>query len=186
MKMGYDMRTPSASRIASTYFSQHHARRNGRANHPATFGPIACISRKFCASDSSPTLLHPRRHRQSPTRLRSQSAADLLTEHVHQLRHQLTFRRRCRYQTREITPSTSIPSVRGCRNLSATSFANGKPREMVTILIARSAPCRSGAPPPRFHASGCRSRTSPAAARRPQQQRHQQQQDHWEQDFSRY
>ncbi|VUS52460.1 hypothetical protein SB6411_05855 [Klebsiella spallanzanii] len=36
-----------------------------------------------------------------------------------------------------ITPSTRMPSVCGCRNLSATSFApTDNPRKMVTILIS--------------------------------------------------
>ncbi|SAW73348.1 Uncharacterised protein [Klebsiella pneumoniae] len=103
---------------------------------PATFGPIACISRKFCPSASRPTLFDTRA---------AIGTADTPAEPISGLIL-------CRLNTfisfaistpaavptqKAITPSTRIPSVCGCRNLSATSLApTDSPRKMVMLISA--------------------------------------------------
>ena len=59
-KIASATRADYATAAARVITSEGHEGKISEPITPATFGPIACISRKFCASDSSPTLFDTR------------------------------------------------------------------------------------------------------------------------------
>src|SRR5690554_4281992 len=139
-----DKRKPRRSRVLYNYSSENNQLRSliitpaatAEPITPATFGPIACISRKFCGLASRPTLLETRA---------AMGTADTPAEPINGLIGSLvnlfiSFA----ISTPEAVPTPKatipkprIPRVWPSRNLSAISLEpTDRPRKMVTMLIS--------------------------------------------------
>ena len=102
---------------------------------PATFGPIACISRKFCGFACRPILLATRAAMgtaETPAAPISGLTALPVTRYI-----TLPINTPAAVPIENATmPSRSIPRVSALRNLSAASLEpTARPRKIVTMLI---------------------------------------------------
>src|SRR5690554_617085 len=127
---------------------------------PATFGPIACISRKFCGLDSKPTLFDTRA---------AIGTADTPAEPINGLILLLVLNLFITLamitpmavpMLNATMPKDKIPKVFIFRNDSAESLdPTVKPKPIVTILISVLREVWLDALPHRFHALGYQRQT---------------------------